>query len=73
MATVTIQGMKRITLTTLWFFAGWVIGAMTAFVLGLPELVAPVAAITAAVIAYRPAWLVAAWRPTAASVPSRSN
>jgi hypothetical protein len=64
--------MKRtLVLTTLWFFAGWVIGAMTAFVLGLPELMAPVAAVTAALIAYRPVWLSRMSRPALHSVPSR--
>jgi hypothetical protein len=63
---------RTLVLTTLWFFAGWVIGAMIAFVAGLPELMAPIAAVTAALIAYRPAWLVRPWRPTPHSVPSRS-
>ena len=63
--------MKRtLVLTTLWFFAGWVIGAMTAFVLGLPELMAPIAAVTAALIAYRPAWLTRTWRPSRVSAAS---
>ncbi len=63
--------MKRTyVLATLWFFAGWVIGAMTAFLLGLPELMAPIAAVAAALIAYRPAWLMRTWRPTRMSVAS---
>jgi len=64
---------RTLVLTTLWFFAGWVIGAMTAFVLGLPEVMAPVTATTAAVIAYRPAWLVAAWRPSRVTATTQSR
>jgi hypothetical protein len=73
MASVTIQGMKRITLTTLWFFAGWVIGAMAAFVLGISELVAPVSALAAAAVAYRPTSLERRMRLTRQSVPNRSH
>jgi hypothetical protein len=66
--------MKRtLVLTTLWFFAGWVIGAMTAFLLGLPELMAPVTAVAAALVAYRPAWLMRTWRPSRVSAASHSR
>lgn len=64
------QRMRRISLTTLWFFAGWVIGAVTAFALGLPELVAPVSAVAASLIAYRPGRLERRLRPRPESVPS---
>lgn len=65
--------MKRITLSTLWFFAGWVIGAMTAFVLGLPDLIAPITAVMAALAAYRPVWLSRVGHPSPQSVSGRAS
>lgn len=43
--------LKRIGLVILWFFAGWVCGAMAAFALGLPVWLAPIVAVGAAVFA----------------------
>jgi hypothetical protein len=63
---------RRVALTTAWFFAGWMFGAMTAFVAGLPELMAPLAAVTAGLIAYRPAWLLRTLRAKPQSVSSQS-
>lgn len=38
----------RIALVILWFATGWMCGAMTTYVVGLPVWVAPVAAMAAA-------------------------
>lgn len=47
---------KRIIATPLWFLTGWMVGAMAAFVVGLPSWFAPVTALcVAAVIAIDPA------------------
>ena len=40
--------MKRIAAAVLWFYAGWVAGAMLAFVLGISVVLAPIVAVTAA-------------------------
>jgi len=47
---------KRIIATPLWFLTGWMVGAMAAFVVGLPSWIAPVTALcVAAVVALDPA------------------
>jgi hypothetical protein len=42
--------MKRIAAAVLWFYAGWVAGAMLAFVLGISVALAPIVAVTAAAL-----------------------
>ena len=41
---------KRIAAAILWFYAGWVVGAMFAFVTGLPPVLAPILATAAAAV-----------------------
>jgi hypothetical protein len=43
--------MKRLAATILWFFAGWYLAAVAAWLTGMPSAIAPIfAIITAAVI-----------------------
>ena len=59
-----ISRMTRIiALVTGWFLAGWMTGAMAAFVFGLPGLLAPMVAVAAALlIAYPPTLMALAGR-----------
>jgi hypothetical protein len=55
---------KRTAAALLWFLTGWMVGAMSAYVLGLPNLLAPVLATAAAIlVAMDPAGLLWSRRP----------
>jgi hypothetical protein len=55
---------KRAAATFLWFLTGWMVGAMCAYALGLPSLLAPVLATAAATfVAMDPAGLLWSRRP----------
>ena len=41
---------KRILAAVLWFFAGWCVGAMLAFMVGVSPVLAPIIAVVAASI-----------------------
>ena len=41
---------RRVVLVPLWFLTGWMVAAMSAFVLGLPVWIAPVSAVAVAVL-----------------------
>lgn len=41
---------KRIAAVPLWFLTGWMVGAMGAFLLGLPSWIAPLVAVSVAVV-----------------------
>jgi hypothetical protein len=41
---------KHTYLITVWFLAGWMIGSMAAFVLGIPNALGPIAAFGAALV-----------------------
>ena len=61
---------KRITAAILWFYAGWFVGAVLAYVLGLSPALAPiVATAAAALVAGDPRRLI--WTKRASS-PSRA-
>ena len=46
---------RIVVLVALWFLAGWMTGAMVAFVLGLPGLLAPIVGVAAALgVVYLP-------------------
>ena len=64
---------RRVALTTAWFLAGWMLGAMAAFLVGLPELIAPIAAVSAALIAYRPESVERRLRPASQALTSQSH
>jgi hypothetical protein len=63
---------RRLVVVPLWSLTGWMVGAMAAFVLGLPAWIAPMTAVAvAALVALDPAgwfWVrpQAAWSGTAA-------
>jgi len=64
---------KRITAAILWFYAGWFVGALVAFALGLPAALAPIlATAAAAVIAGDPRRIIWARPSTVRSVPRGS-
>jgi len=64
---------KRITAAILWFYAGWFVGALVAFALGLPTALAPIlATAAAAVIAGDPRRIIWARPSTVPSVPRGS-
>jgi hypothetical protein len=59
---------RHIVLAILWFHVGWVAGSATAFVLGLPGIVAPVVAIVTLAVIWRITLVAGDARP-ATSVP----
>jgi hypothetical protein len=63
---------KRITAAILWFYAGWFVGAVAAFVLGLSPALGPiVATAAAAIVAGDPRHII--WTTTARTPATRPN
>ena len=66
---------KRIAATILWFYAGWVVGALFAFATGLTPALAPIlGTAAAAIIAGDPRHMIWARRPVSrgtAMLPSK--
>ena len=60
---------KRVAAVPLWFLTGWMVAAMAAFVLGLPSWIAPLTAVSVAVVvALDPAGWFSVHQPDIASV-----
>ena len=60
---------KRVAAVPLWFLTGWMVAAMAAFVLGLPSWIAPLTAVSVAVVvALDPAGWFSVRQPDIASV-----